>query len=119
VLRAILPAGIDDFVCFQNYIPACCCLDFPNMCRGSKTGLCLEGCCCPIFSLSIARIHLMDSKQMRPDPMDWQLIHCSNALQVSEAGHAGALPLAHLPARSELRRGPSRRNKRPALRLPP
>jgi hypothetical protein len=73
---------VDDFVCFQNYIPACCCLDFPNMCRGSKAGLYLEGCCCPIFALSIARIHLMDSKQMRPDPMDYQLIHCSNALQV-------------------------------------
>jgi len=81
---------VDDFVCFQNYIPACCCLDFPNMCRGSKAGLYLEGCCCPIFALSIARIHLMDSKQMRPDPMDWQLIHCSNALQV-RSRHAGSL----------------------------
>ena len=40
------------------------------------------GCCCPMFSLSIARIHLMDKKQARPDPCDWQIIQCSNCLQL-------------------------------------
>ena len=44
-------------------------------------GLVLEGCCCPVFSLSIARMHLMDKKQVQPDPCDWQIIACSNCLQ--------------------------------------
>ena len=91
--------GVEDFICFQNYIPACCCLDFPTMCRGSKAGLYLEGCCCPIFALSIARIHLMDSKQMRPDPMDYQLIHCSNALQVRESSCGRRRLFARRPCR--------------------
>ena len=51
------------------------------MCKGSMLGLILEGCCCPMFSLSIARIHLMDMKQVQPDPCDWQIIACSNCLQ--------------------------------------
>jgi len=45
-------------------------------------GLCLEGCLCPVFSLSMARIHMMDKKEIRPDPMDFQIIHCSNCLQL-------------------------------------
>ena len=75
--------GVDDYLCCQGYVPKCCCLDFPTMCAGSSAGLCLEGCCCPVFSLSIARIHLMDTKQMRPDPMDWKIIQCSNCLQLA------------------------------------
>ena len=141
VLEKYEQNGLDDFVCFQRYIPKCCCIDFTNQCPGGTCGLILEGCCCPIFSLSIARIHMMDRKnargspahpplttsaaappaarrrrpprapprgpsrarlpaasaacptgwlptsrpavppQLRPDPCDYQLIHCSNALQ--------------------------------------
>lgn len=75
--------GYADYRCCQGYIPRCCCIDFPNTCVGSQLGLLLEGCCCPVFSLSIARIHLMESKRIRPDPMDWQIIHCSNCLQLA------------------------------------
>jgi len=74
--------GIEDFICCQGYVGACCCIDFKGCLPGSACGLCLEGCCCPIFSLSIARIHLMDKKQIRPDPCDWQIIWCSNCLQL-------------------------------------
>jgi len=81
VLEKYEQNGLDDFVCFQRYIPKCCCIDFTNQCPGGTCGLILEGCCCPIFSLSIARIHMMDRKNLRPDPCDYQLIHCSNALQ--------------------------------------
>jgi len=73
--------GLDDYVCCQGYWPRCCCVDVPNCCRGSPAGLCLEGFCCGPFSLSIARIHLMHSKRIRPDPMDYQVIACSNCLQ--------------------------------------
>lgn len=72
--------GLDDYVCCQGYM-GCCCISPGNCCRGSPIGLCLEGCCFPMISLSIARIHLMDSKSIRPDPCDWQLIACSNCLQ--------------------------------------
>ena len=34
------------------------------------------------MSISIARIHIMDLEQIRPDPMDYQLIQCSNFLQL-------------------------------------
>ena len=73
--------GIADFVCCQGYINSICCVDPTQFMRGSEAGLCLEGCCCPGFSLSIARIHMMDSKRIRPDPCDYQIIACSNALQ--------------------------------------
>merc|ERR1712118_265352 len=53
------------------------------MCRGPELGLCLEGCCCPVFSISIARLHLMDSKRIRPDPWDYQIIAFSNCLQLA------------------------------------
>ena len=74
--------GMDDYMCCQGYMGQCCCIDTTTMCKGSPAGLCLEACCCPIFSLSIARIHVMDSKNIRPDPCDWQIIACSNCLQL-------------------------------------
>ena len=73
---------MEDYTCCQNYVPKCCCITTGGMCKGSAVGLCCEGCLCPIFSLSIARLHLMDSKQVRPDPCDYQIIACSNCLQL-------------------------------------
>ena len=61
--------GVEDFVVFQGYIPGCCCLNFAEICPTGQIGMILEGCCCPVLSLSIARIHLMDQKRIRPDPM--------------------------------------------------
>ena len=46
------------------------------------SALVAQGCCCPVFSISIARLHLMDSKRIRPDPWDYQIIAFSNCLQV-------------------------------------
>ena len=57
-------------------------MDTTNKCRGNQFALCLEGACCPVFSLSIARIHMMDKKQIRPDKCDYQIIACSNLLQL-------------------------------------
>jgi len=74
--------GMDDYVCCQGYLPRCCCVDMSNCCKGSPAGLFCEACCCPVFSLSIARIHLMHSKRIRPDPCDYQIIACSNCLQL-------------------------------------
>lgn len=34
--------GMQNYVCFQGYIPNCCCMDTSDMCRGSELGLCLE-----------------------------------------------------------------------------
>jgi|EP00908_Phaeocystis_cordata_P007523 hypothetical protein len=82
VLKKYEQNGLDDYVCCQGYVPKLCCCDWPNCCQGSMVGLYLEGCCCPVFSLSMARIHLMDKKQIRPDPMDYQIIGCSNCLQL-------------------------------------
>jgi hypothetical protein len=75
-------AGVDEYVCCQGYVGKTCCFEPATYCQGSMLGLVLEGCCCPMFSLSIARIHLMDKKQVRPDPCDWQIIQCSNVLQL-------------------------------------
>ena len=74
--------GVKDFVCCQGYVPKCCCVDVAECCPGNICGLCCEGCCCPILSVSIARIHLMHTRNLRPDPCDWQLIACSNCLQL-------------------------------------
>ena len=52
---------------------------------GSEAGLCIEGCCCPMISLSVARLHIMDVKRIQPDPCDWQIIAFSNALQCLSA----------------------------------
>lgn len=74
--------GIEDYVCCQGYVPNCCCCNMGEQCKGSQLGLICEGLCCPVFSISIARLHLMDKKRIRPDPCDLQLIHCSNCLQL-------------------------------------
>ena len=58
------------------------CVDTSNKCKGNQFALCLEGCCCPVFSLSIARLHIMDKKRIRPDPCDYRIIACSNFLQL-------------------------------------
>merc|ERR1712167_108007 len=55
--------GVEDFRCMQGYLPGCCCF--------------------PILSISIARLHLMDSKRIRPDPWDYQIIAFSNCLQLA------------------------------------
>jgi hypothetical protein len=74
--------GVKDYVCCQGYVPKLCCIDWPNCCQGSWVGLCCEGCCCPVFALSIARLHLMDAKQLHPDPWDWKIIAFSNCCQI-------------------------------------
>lgn len=74
--------GIEDYVCLQGYVPKVCCIPVGDMCQGNGLALCCEGCCCPSLSLSIARMHMMDAKQIRPDPMDWQIIAFSNCLQL-------------------------------------
>jgi len=61
----------------------------------------LEGCCFPMISLSIARIHLMDSKQIRPDPCDWQLIELANCLQLISCILDIAAALANIEALSQ------------------
>ena len=75
--------GIKDFICCQGYLPQCCCANPAECCPGTMAGLCCEGCCCPILSISIARLHLMHSKNVRPDKCDYQLIACSNCLQLT------------------------------------
>ena len=82
VLEKYHENGLADYVCCQGFIPKCCCCDMGEQCRGSGLGLFCEGFCCPVFSISIARIHLMGVKHIRPDPMDYQLIACSNCLQL-------------------------------------
>jgi len=77
--------GMDKYTCCQGYIGKVCCCDMRETLKcfdGSPAGLCLEGYCCPVFSLSIARIHMMDVKRLQPDPCDWQIIACSNMLQL-------------------------------------
>lgn len=77
--------GAQDFTCFQGYIPSICCVpvgDACSCCNGSMAGVCFEGCCCPVLSLSIARIHLMNTKGIRPDPCDYQIIQFANFLQL-------------------------------------
>jgi hypothetical protein len=115
-----LEGGMEDYVCFQGYIPACCCINPSSMCKGSAVGLFLEGCLCPVFSLSIARLHMMDRRQLRPDPMDYQIIACSNFLQLAscildlvaafvEQARDAALILVRMPAREHTGRPSPRR----------
>jgi hypothetical protein len=77
-----LENGVDSFICCQGYVGKCACINPPDCLPGSPVGLCLEGCCCPVMSISIARMHLMDKQSIRPDPMDYQIIQCSNFLQL-------------------------------------
>ena len=82
VLEKYSANGLDDYVCCQGYIPQICCCNPSTWCAGSRLGLACEGLCCPVFSLSLARLHMMDAKQNRPDPCDYQIIWCSNILQL-------------------------------------
>jgi len=74
--------GTADFICCQGYLPGCCCIQPTECCPGSGFGLCCEGCCFPMTSLSVARLHMMDTKKIQPDPCDWQIIACANCLQL-------------------------------------
>ncbi|GMI35896.1 hypothetical protein TeGR_g4642 [Tetraparma gracilis] len=40
-----------------------------------------EAFLCPVLSMSISRLALMEHRGLRPDPTDWQIIRCSNCLQ--------------------------------------
>lgn len=73
--------GIQDFVCLQGYLDCCCC-KVSSCCPGSMIGLCCEGFWCNVLAISIARLHLMEKKRIRPDPMDYQIIACANCLQL-------------------------------------
>lgn len=82
--HAVLEAygkGIEDYVCCQGYVPPICGFNPQTQCKGSWLGLCCEGCCCTVCSLSIARMHVMDIKNLQPDPMDYQIIQFSNCMQ--------------------------------------
>jgi len=83
-LELVYPAeGMDKYICCQGYMGTiCCCIKPAECCQGSPVGLCLEGCCCPVMSLSIARLFLMDKYRLKPDPCDYQLIQCANCLQL-------------------------------------
>lgn len=73
--------GMNDYQCCQGYMgDKCCCCSAPK-CQGSSVGLCLESLCCPILSMSISRIYVMEQKLLHPDPADYQIIRCSNCLQ--------------------------------------
>ena len=76
-------SGLSDYTCCQNYLTStCCCCGVPkDCCKGNGCALCIEGLCCPVFGVSVARMHLMETKLIRPDPCDYQIIHCSNLLQ--------------------------------------
>lgn len=56
-------------MCCQGYLGKCCCIDPREICKGKIEGLILEGMCCPMLSLSFARLHLMAMKRVRPDPV--------------------------------------------------
>jgi len=72
--------GIQDFVCFQGYMPKVCCVPTEGCFPGSPIGICLEGFCCTVFSLSITRIMVMDRKNIKPNGTDYQIIHFANCL---------------------------------------
>ena len=81
--------GIADFLCCQGYFdplfracPCCCCAP-GDCCPGTTCGLWLEACLCPVTSVSISRIYVMEAKRLHPDPVDYQIIHCSNRLQMA------------------------------------
>ena len=75
--------GIRDFKCCQGYLGTICCVTPADCCPGSEVGLCLEAICCPVLSVSVARIYVMEAKRLRPDPIDYQIIQCSNCLQMA------------------------------------
>jgi hypothetical protein len=81
VLEAVA-SGIPDFICCQGYAPKCGPCNPESCCPGSPIGLCLEGCLCPVLSISVARIHIMEKRAIQPDPCDYQIIQCSNFLQL-------------------------------------
>ena len=71
--------GLKSYTCCQGMLGHDCCIP---KCEGSQAGLWCEGCCCPVLSLSITRLAIMRRRRLTPDPVDWQLIRCSNCLQM-------------------------------------
>lgn len=65
--------GVESYVCCAGYFPHCCGVSFDNILKGQMAGLVLEGCLCPVLSLSFTRMLIMDAKGIRPDPVDLQV----------------------------------------------
>ncbi|GAB5036016.1 splicing factor 3 subunit [Nannochloropsis oceanica] len=77
-----LEGKMEEYKCCQGYYPLCgmrpgevgessC----PSLC------LCLEATCCFTCAVSATRNYLMDKYSIHPDPMDYQIVRCSNAIQ--------------------------------------
>ena len=66
----VMKNGIEDYSCCQGACGNSSCV--PE-CKGSKLGLCCEGLCCPVLSLSITRAYIMGERRLQPDPTDYQV----------------------------------------------
>lgn len=68
---------IEDFQCFQGYVTEICFIDLRKFDRRSECFI-IESICFPACSLISTRMYIMEQEQMQPDPVDFQIINCSN-----------------------------------------
>jgi len=75
--------GMSDYTCTQQMEYDCCCFKPGRMGdKGSMACLLLEGFCCPVMGMSFTRLYIMEKQNIRPDPVDFQLIAFSNCVQI-------------------------------------
>mmetsp|Transcript_16292 Transcript_16292/g.37967 ORF Transcript_16292/g.37967 Transcript_16292/m.37967 type:complete len:234 (+) Transcript_16292:108-809(+) len=75
--------GMEDYMCTQGMEYDCCCFKPGRMGdKGNVVCLLLEGCCCSVRGMSYTRLYIMDNQNIRPDPVDYQIIAFSNCMQI-------------------------------------
>ena len=69
------------YKCCQGYYDNSCCQAGSCCDKGNVCCLVLEAWCCTSCAISASRQLVMDTRDIRPDPMDNQIIRFSNAMQ--------------------------------------
>lgn len=84
--RKVLGGNMKEYSCCQGYFTCC---GAANSQLRRKTScelrcpsilLCLEATFCNCFAVSASRLLVMDKHDLRPDPMDNQIIRCQNCI---------------------------------------
>lgn len=104
--RKVLGGNMKEYSCCQGYFSPCGAASTQhrrkNACetRFPSTLLCLEAFFCNCYAVSASRMLVMDKFDLRPDPIDNQIIRCNNCI----AGIACACDVAAALCCSDLRR---------------
>ena len=81
--KEVLGGDLGNYMCCQGYFDCAPFLQAGNCGERDNPECCLliESFFCTHFAVQANRFYMMDTRQIHPDPVDYQIIRCHNALQ--------------------------------------